>query len=385
MGDEIKMINIADIHSVPNNIDPYCFFNDQLYLIIDFLEKNDYDFLTISGDLFETIYRADSAEIQITSKFMYLLLNISRQKNAKVRIIKGTHIHDYDQLSLFENYETDSRYDFRIINKPEDENVFDNLKVKYIPVIYIEDYLEFKNKYLSTSCDIIVFHGLIEGAFPIAERRDDIYVNKKEPILRVNDILNCINLFAVGGHIHKRLFIKDNIWYTNSFTAKTYHDTDIKGFDYITINTLNNSFHVEFIENTESQKFEIIDFTERLLINNKDTLKAILLELKRNMSYNKKLRLDVDVSKLNTVQKENLNFIKVKFENVFDFKIIKSDLDTDDLIFNEKLNKAEEILSKNIPIENKVLNKLKELKENFNLKKEDINIEKIKNVMEVVE
>lgn len=377
----IHHINFSDIHAVPGNTTPYKFYNDELSEALDYLLESDLDLITIAGDLFDTIYKADSLEVNITMKFIHQLINIAAGKDAKVRFIKGTESHDYDQLKLFENYVDDRRYDVKIFNEPHIEFIENlDLKIKYIPEVIVPDYNKFANEFLSQQSDVTIFHGLIKDVTPIMEK------GNKTVIIHPDDLRDYTNLYTVCGHIHERTLIKNDLWYTGSFSTKSYTDADEeKGFDHITIEDNLKDYAVNFVENKNCHKYKIIDATEDFNRLTQDALKAKFYELSRNTKTKEKIRIDVDISKLNETKLRNLEFIQVKFRNTFDFKGYNKDLDSNEEEIQDKVETAQHILDKNIPITDKVIKELKDNKKKFNLESKDIDREKIKKLMGVVE
>lgn len=374
----IHHLNLSDIHSVPYG-DPYDFYHDELSPVLDFVLENKVDILTVAGDLFEKIYRADSTEVIVTMKFVHQLLIICESKDIVVRFIKGTESHDNDQLQLFENYESIDGLDFKIINKPTIEESLPDIHFKYIPEICVRDYDEFYKEFLSVDTDITVFHGLVKGAHKMAE-------DEKSKIILINPIhLEKHNrLYSVGGHLHTRVFVDTNIWYTGSLTAKNYNDAnETKGFDYIIISEVDNSYQVKRIENNDCYKFKTIDMTDKFLTHSKETLRAFFLELSRDKKSKENIRIDVDTSSLNQQQTSNLDFIQVKFRSIFDFKITRENINTDEYTLNEKIKKAKRITNKDIPIEDKVLMVLEENKKKFNLDNKHLDIRVIQDILEI--
>jgi len=370
-------INISDIHGVAYG-DPYNFYQDELVEIIEYILDNEVDLITIAGDLFHTIYKADSLEINVMMKFMHQLITAASTKDAAVRLIRGTDSHDYDQLQLFDNYETDDWCDVKIIEKPTNEEFPNGLVFKYLPEEYTEDYNEYKKDNLIDDVDVVVFHGLVEGALKYAEGKQH-----KEVVLGVDDLYNCMRLYTVGGHIHTRTFITDDIWYSGSFSAKDYNDAnEKKGFDHIVINDAQKDYEIKFIENENAPKFITKDLSEDFMISSKDTIRARLLSISKDKREKEHIRIDVDSSNLNQKQKDTLSFLQVKFRTIFDFKVYKDEIDTEDKVIKKKVEKANRILDKDVPIEDKIESELKEYKDKFELTDDDIDINKIKDLID---
>ena len=92
------------------------------------------DFVTITGDFFDTKISVNSEHAKYALRFLSKLIKICANKSAKLRIIKGTESHDNKQLEMFDGLRSVAPCDFRVIHTVEKEWLFDDLHVLYILV-----------------------------------------------------------------------------------------------------------------------------------------------------------------------------------------------------------------------------------------------------------
>ncbi|MGL5316767.1 MAG: metallophosphoesterase family protein [Peptostreptococcaceae bacterium] len=352
-----NILHVADLHGTPK--DPFGFFNHQLSPFLDFVQasKKHLDVIVFSGDLFKKRYASDSPEIEVMLNFFKQLMQIVEYTDIKVVMFTGTYSHDGDQLKLFETLVPFTN--LNIFYEPTECEIVPGLLARFIPESYIEDYNEWSSKVFTTPTHVTFFHGLIEGALTIAEKRTDIINSRNSAVIKIDDILANTAICTTGGHIHERTILKNNIWYAGSFSANSFDDADSqKGYDLITIDTSTNGFSVKFIENTGADKYSIIDGTQMFRDLSLETLKNRFNQMKSTKKPYQHVRIDVDVSNLPQLNIDNVNIIKGIYK-MYSFKITRNSnpLDVDrkrEIEENENF-----ALSKNMTIEDKVRISLK--------------------------
>ena len=107
------------------------------------------------------------------------------------------------------------------------------------------------------------------------------------------------------------------------------------------------------------------------------------MSMAKDKKENEHIRIDIDSSNLNQKQKDTLSFLQVKFRTIFDFKVFKDELGTEDKVIKKKVEKANRILDKGVPIEKKIEEELREYKNKFELTDKDININKIRELLDI--
>ena len=136
---------IADIHIGVIDDDIMIRELDEIF----FNKINEYklDFVIIAGDLFDKQIKVNGKGFKSLSVFIVKLVEYCCNNNTKLRIIQGTYSHDLDQLkyvdALLSVYFNNHNLDYKLIYSVTSEELFDNLKILYIPEEYIEDKKEY--------------------------------------------------------------------------------------------------------------------------------------------------------------------------------------------------------------------------------------------------
>lgn len=343
------ILSIADIHF--GAVDS----SEKLYrqLEINFLKFIDelplLHMVVINGDYFDyNLSPFNSKHVKFSLKFMRQLTKRAKKRGFKIRMIKGTSSHDGTQFQNFYDYETDEDLDFRVIEKVEEEDVFPNLKVLYIPEEYIKNkegyYKEFFKK--EDCYDMVFGHGMFEEIAYIPNSGENHI--SKAPLFNYSEMNYICKGPILFGHIHIPLIIKDKIYYSGSFSRFAQGEEDPKGFNLIAYVPNTSDYIVKYIENELADKFITMDYTYELNIEN-DIKKVIddiirfkssnniyklrikiddqeghLLDkiaiLKEYFSSNKHIVLDIDSlnKKKTKEQEERYNIIRSKYGFVFD-------------------------------------------------------------------
>ena len=100
-------------------------------------EMDKLDLIVILGDLYNAETGLNNIDTVYSFKFGNDIKRIALEKNAKVRLIKGTRSHDQDQLYAFAQLFQDSGVDFKLITEVQDEQLFQDVRVLYIPEEYM--------------------------------------------------------------------------------------------------------------------------------------------------------------------------------------------------------------------------------------------------------
>jgi len=266
-------VNIADIHfGALSAKDLY----EQLSKC--FLKKIEelpiLDAIIIDGDLYDHKLSMNSLHAKYLAKFITRMIEISLSKNdkSKIRIVKGTKSHDeLDQLELIEVFAKNSNCDLKIISTVQDEYLYDDLRVLYIPEEYIEnkdeyykDFFGEENKY-----DMIFAHGLIsEMAFAASKQESEI-TYEKAPVFKSSQLLTICKGPIFFGHIHENHIIKERIFYVGSYPRFAYGEELDKGFYITTYSPNNGKFLNEFVVNKLAKRYDtvIIDYNSAIYNN----------------------------------------------------------------------------------------------------------------------
>ncbi|MGL6131590.1 MAG: hypothetical protein ACRCZ9_08270 [Fusobacteriaceae bacterium] len=354
-----KIMSVSDLHI--STINPFEYYSNELVDIILFIQDNrhELDMIVFNGDLLHDRYRADSPQIQVFMDFMSSVLKATEGTNIQIHVVQGTKSHDHGQLKLL----VPLRGFFNRLFIHETPGVFQlhpNLVCRFIPESYIDNYEEFADVVFSVPSHLTFFHGLVEGALRIAEKQTDIMTIKNAAILKVDDLLSSTTIASIGGHIHTRTHVRPNIWYTGSYSSHTFADTDNKGFDIIEVDTVQNKFSCQFVKNENCRQYKIINMTDEFKTLNIENLKNRFNVMKRNAKYNEITRIDIDTSMMIFGMIDNINICKTLYSDVFIFKVERQTATLTDSALREIREQADFVISKSIPIEDKIYKVLKD-------------------------
>ena len=111
---------------------------EEMNLPLNIIQKmNHLHLVVIAGDYFDSKISLNSKAAKAAINWMAALVSICKEKNVKIRLIKGTNSHDNNQLELFRPYEKESLENddgfFRIYNEVCIEETLPGLKCLYAP------------------------------------------------------------------------------------------------------------------------------------------------------------------------------------------------------------------------------------------------------------
>lgn len=248
---------IADIHW--GAVKPQILYEELKKTILNKLEKLPVlDFIVIVGDYFDDKTSLNSVCAKYAFEFLYKLLDICLEKDAKLRIIKGTESHDNKQLELFEVFQKMDKYDFKIISTVSSEDLFDDLKVLYIPEEYIKNKDEYYKDFFDKEYDMIFAHGLVNEVKFIATKQESESTMAKAPIFKSIELLNICKGPVFFGHIHIPQVIQDRLLYVGSISRWCFGEEQDKGFYLVTYKPEDNDFITEFIVNKWAKRYDTI-------------------------------------------------------------------------------------------------------------------------------
>lgn len=314
------------------------------------------DAVIIAGDLFHKILKLNESSCLYAFNFIESLIKLSTIYNFKIRIIKGTKSHDFNQLNNFKKYE--NQYDFKIIETVTEEELFKNHKVLYIPEEYIENEKDYYKDYFNKTYNSIFFHGTMN----FAAYSSHVKINKEgknAPNFSSEKIAKLAIGGIIGGHIHIKQNYMNKIFYTGSFWRTKFGESEDKAFIQYLYNTKNDTFKINYIINDLAPEYITINFKD---IEGTLEEKIKLIEELKNEYENIRIDVDEEDTKGNNIILENLNIltdenIKIKVNNNF-----KEEYD----------NKYDFILNKELPL-NETIKKFSQLMFNKDLKIETIN------------
>ena len=154
-----KVVMIADIHFGALLFER---LYNELELFLDFIEKKSLDFIVILGDWFDKKINLNSKDAKYSTVFFERICQICIDNDIKLRIIQGTESHDNSQLEVLEILAKNKPVDFKVFYEVEEEELFPDFNVLYVPEEYINSIDEKYGKYMNKKYDMIFGHGMIQ-------------------------------------------------------------------------------------------------------------------------------------------------------------------------------------------------------------------------------
>lgn len=312
---------IADIHA--GAFDGKQLYNELMDGFVKYLKSlKILDFIVIAGDLFDTKISLNSEHTKYIFSFLRSVMEICIEKNTKLRILKGTESHDNQQLQVL-NYLVGSNCDIKIISHVEKENLFENMKVLYIPEEYMKDKDEYYKDYMNDEYDMIFGHGLVDEVAFCAKKQESEVTMSKAPIFQSKKLMSITKGPIFFGHIHKPQNIHDKMFYVGSYSRWVFGEEEPKGFMTVVYTPETSEFETEFIKNKLCRTFDTISIGYNSSLYTEDQekqLKQILYLV--DSSNADKLRLIFNIPE----EYESPNLLISMINNIFinhnDVKII---------------------------------------------------------------
>ena len=273
-------VHVSDVHwgaADPEKLDQE--LREHLY---SFVQENheEIDYLTVLGDYFDKQLGLNDKSAKYALAFLNELVYFCMTHEIKVRLLRGTATHDFNQLQAFSIFETlsedeDGSPDFRIISKSESEFLFPNFKVLYVPEEYPKNFEDYYGELLApaSNYNAVFGHGTLEfQAFANQKQESERPINTA-PVFSMKRFASICNGPIVFGHIHTRVNWKKKAFYCSSFTRTAHGESGIKGFCYSDTGLLDGDFSVEYVDNTSAPEYKTFDFDK--LLDRYETIEEI--------------------------------------------------------------------------------------------------------------
>lgn len=312
---EIVGLLIADIHFGKTNDDKGLYKSLVKYFypkINYFGKKHELDFVSIVGDLFDRIIKLNENGSIYAIKFINVLIEKALKYNFKIRILKGTKTHDFNQLDNFKELEKRYPNTFKIIETVQTEKLFDNFNVLYIPEEYIENPDEYYSKYFKKKYDLILFHGTMSFASYISNIESERAV-KNAPTFNSKQIASIVYGKAIGGHIHIRQKYKNKIEYIGSFSRFCFGEEKPKGFLEYFYQPKTHNCRTIFIENEDAPKYVTFNIND-IEADNLEEKMSIINKLKKEYDHVRIIANDIEQKDALTIKNLLNEDEKVKIE-----------------------------------------------------------------------
>lgn len=218
------------------------------------------DFIVVDGDWYDRKLYLNNRTSDVSFSTMSNIVEIAKDKNAKVRIIYGTESHESDQYNIFKVYELDNDIDFRIIYSVEEEELFPDFNVLYIPEEVMTNKREFYKEYLlnNDKYNYIFGHGVIQEVMTNAVKhmvsKDSTRV--KVPVFTTSELNSICKGQTYFGHYHIMTNYKDRVFYVGSFTRWQFGEETPKGFFITEYDKADDSYSQTFIENYLAETYK---------------------------------------------------------------------------------------------------------------------------------
>ena len=194
----------------------------------------------------------------------------------KIRFVYGTESHEWKQYKIIETAKTN--FDIKVIHYCEEEELFPDFNVLYIPEEHIYSKSEYYEKYLSNAkrYDYIFGHGVIREVMKEAALSSDKDESKRKkvPVFSTGELMYACKGQTYFGHYHINTNMNDEVIYCGSLNRWIFGEEDPKGMYYI--EKKNDEYNNEFIENEYAEIYKTIYFgydskifKDMSLLNNK--------------------------------------------------------------------------------------------------------------------
>lgn len=255
-------INISDIHFGRMNPQyQYKLLSEQfIYKIKDI----NFDFICISGDLFDHKMYAENDAIMYASLFVNELHQMCKAKDAMLIIIKGTPSHDSDQLKLF--YSQMDQW-FSIVEHIGFVN-HNGYRILCIPEEHGLDVSEYTKALYSDWYDMAIFHGLLKGSCYGADT--PTIDTSGPPIFSLNHFRFCAGPI-IGGHIHVANCFQSHMYYTGSPYRWCFGEEQEKGFIVMCMDDDTRKYMVHF-EPIKSLTYTTINIDDQFTLADPKTI-----------------------------------------------------------------------------------------------------------------
>lgn len=302
---KINILAIGDIHF---GYYPAELLYTEFKKVIEYIDNYEIDAVIVVGDYFDNRLSLSSPHSVFAIKAFSDLLRVCEKRFVKLRVIRGTHSHDPEnQLNTLATVAKSTKCDFRLFNTVDEEELFPDFKVLYIPEEYMENKDEYYKEYFDKKYNGIFGHGMFEETSFSAHGSTTM---KKYPIFNSKFMEDLCNGPIIFGHIHNSQLIRNRIMYTGSFTRSRFGEEEDKGFIVTTYDTDSNDTEFEFIVNELATRYDTIEI--------KDNSPIYSMLLNDQISYIRDLitRFKKDKLRIKIVIPDDYDNTKVLVDNI---------------------------------------------------------------------
>lgn len=241
-------------------------YNNMVKYFKQTLEYIKPELFVIAGDLTDSRnLRFETPEANSLVEFMKTILDITKNINCELIVLKGTPSHDGDIVKNLK-FVTDEYTNFLHIENICKKRIM-GLDFVFIPEVYRPTEKEFMEELNSivtedNKANIIIFHGMFDFAIPAVKQIDSKHNLSRSVVMNSHKISKLADLI-IGGHVHS--FINEkNIYYTGRFINERGHDHSKDMYGIKRIDYEKGRFRVINIDNPYviKQKRVVIDLTK---------------------------------------------------------------------------------------------------------------------------
>ena len=227
------------------------------------------DGIVLCGDISHYQISMNSEYATVYQWFFAKLVKIAKNKNAFIRVFRGTRSHDLDQLETVRQYEDDFDIDFKIYNTATVETI-NGYNFAFIPEEYIDKSVD---KYYSDIFDredgyfdMIFGHGLIKETQFIEQKSENI--DNRAPIFNLKDLYRVCRGPILFGHIHTPMVFGNKFYYIGSTLRTCHGEEEDKGWDVVSYIKDKELYRVDKIVNEFTFNFNKLEIHNKFIEDN---------------------------------------------------------------------------------------------------------------------
>ena len=355
-----KGILIADLHiGVINTQKQY---EEIKYRIFPKILTEKPDFIIFLGDYFDHKFSLNDESTYYAVLIINEIIRICKDnglEKTKLRFVYGTESHEWEQYKFLNAIDID--FDIKVIRYCEEEDLFPDCKVLYIPEEHLYNKGEYYEKFLSQpkKYDYIFGHGVIREVMKEAAiNNDNSSSNRKRvPVFSTGELTYACKGQVYFGHFHIHTNINDTVFYVGSFNRWCFGEEEPKGF-YIIEKSINDDE-----ENEYDCEFKTISFGyENAIFKNQKVMEKKLNQIDNMIKDNifNRVRFEFNIPKTSFNPEYIMNFVKerYRFNDNIKVNIVHGYTEEKKKKEKEEIEKWNEVnapyFNRNISIEDKV-------------------------------
>ena len=244
---KIKGLIFADLHIGAMNLTQQ--YREIENVLFASIKKYKPDFIISLGDFFDHKASLNDSLSYYSFLVFTKIISICEEIgiNPKIRFVYGTESHEWKQYKIIETAKTN--LDIKVIHYCEEEELFPDFNVLYIPEEHIYSKSEYYEKYLSNAkkYDYIFGHGVIREVMKEAALSSDKDESKRKkvPVFSTGELMYACKGQTYFGHYHINTNMNDEVIYCGSLNRWEKK---------------NDEYNNEFIENEYAEIYKTIYF-----------------------------------------------------------------------------------------------------------------------------